>query len=452
VIEHENAILVRMVVMGSVRKYDHLLRPDYFNGFNVDIYEALRTYEAQYGRCMDEATFRHQFPEFNWDDTGVQVEWYADELAQDYVKAKVQKLLNETVESLDENPKAVTKDLQAKLVELSPFMGDALSGRVGLVDQSTERLKFLQQRRTDDDKLSGITTGLPVLDTLTNGTQPGEIEFYVARPGNGKSLMLLYSCYRAWTEQGKRISFISPEMSHSEMGLRFDSMHTHMSSMRMQSGRMQDHELEAYSDAMEELRTIMPHDIMFHDSLGLGRKFTTGDVRRIIEDDKPDILALDGILLIEPIGKYRDTRGRVTNICEELKAIVVQTGVPMRLAHQANREAEQRVSRSTTKKTQQRSPLDGIPHLHELAESGSTEQYANRVICMRLDGGRLWTAIRKNRNGPENKYVSVRVDIDNGVFADDILEDIDSPTDVHAKSEPQQESFIGDDDEFDKVF
>lgn len=439
-VKHENAIISRMVQTGAVRRYDHILKADYFNGINVEIYQALRVYEGQYGTCIDVPTFKHQFPEFEWIDSEVQVEWFADELSQDFVKAKVIKLIRETEEEIDNNPKAVTKTLQLKLTELAPYTGDLISGRVGLIAHGRERLERMRKRNnTNASNLAGITTGFAILDKFTNGTQEGEIEFYVARPGNGKSLSLLYGCFAAWEKQGKKVSFISPEMTAFEMGLRLDAMMFHMSQMRMQSGSMREQELEQYSDAIETLIEGMHQDIMFRDTEQMQRKFTTGDVRRIIEEDKPDLLAIDGILLIEPLGKYKDLRSKITQIMDELKAITTQTKVPLRLAHQANRESESRISRTTSgtkqKKAVEKSPLEGIPHLHELAESGSTEQYANRVFCTRLDNGRIWYAIRKNRTGPEDCYVSARFDIDTGTVTDERLEDKDNPTDPSAEQQ-----------------
>ena len=411
---HEVLILARMVQVGSVRKYDHILRAEYFTGFNADIYGALRSYEAQYGVCMDRATFCHQFPEFPWVEDNVQIEWYADELKQAFTLHKVGKYLHDTSEALEANPIAVTNELITNLTNLVPYISNAIIGQTEVVGHRQQRSQKFKADRIHEESFVGITTGFPLLDKYFNGTQSGEIELYVARPGNGKSLILLYGCYKAW-QQGKRVSFVSPEMSAYEMGIRFDSMSTHMSSMRMYSGNMTDDEIEVYDNFTESMLDEMRHDIIFYDSERLGRKFTTGDIRRIIETDKPEIIAIDGILLLEPNAKYKDTRNRVINIMDELKEIVVQTKVPMRLAHQANRESEQRGA----SKKKDRTPMDAIPQLHELAESGSTEQYANRVICMRLEGKRLYYAIRKNRRGPFDRFMSVDFDIDTGTVSDE---------------------------------
>jgi replicative DNA helicase len=207
---------------------------------------------------------------------------------------------------------------------------------------------------------------------------------------------------------------------------------------------MTPEQIDDYREKIEQQIDYGWPDIMFRDTDKLGRKFTTGDVRRIIDEDKPDILAIDGILLIQPVAKYRDTRERVMRVMDELKEIVTTTQVPMRLAHQVNRESEKRVSKKKNK--QEDSPLDAVPTLDELAESGATEQFANRVIALRYVEGRIYMTVRKNRSGPMGDSLSARVDVDTGMISDERYELIDQDED----SEPEQGSLI--DDEKTSVF
>ncbi len=433
---YEVEAITRMVQLGSVRKYDHLLRPEYFNEGNREIYEALRTYEAMYGTCMDEPTFRLQWPDFDWTPAERQIEWLADELGQGFVATRLRDIWTDAEPVLDDNPREMYKALQEKLLELRAFVGDPVGEKVGLISHARQRLARAREHRVVEG-LSGITTGFALLDDVTNGTQRGEIELYVARPGMGKSLTLLYGCYCAWRDQGKRVSFISPEMTAYEMGIRLDSMHLHLSSMRMQSGRMQDDELTIYSDNVEEWIEEMKNDIIFREAHGLGRRFTTGDLARIIEADNCDLLAVDGLMLIDPIVPGKDVRTRLVNLMEEVKSLTTRTGVPIRMAHQANRSSETQ----TTKKRKDINPTDVLPELHHLAESGATEQYANRVITMTYWEGRMYYAVRKNRMAPTGRMFSVNYLIDTGVITDSRVED-----GTVVESKPQQQALLKDED------
>jgi replicative DNA helicase len=417
VIDQEIAVITRMVQLGSVLKYDHLLRPELFNVTNREIYTGLRLYEQQYGVCMDEPTFRFQFPDFAWSPNDVQVEWFADELTQSYVAAKMRTLIADI--DLEGNPKQAARTLEQALIDLYPYTGDAVGARVKLQENIRSRIRRLFEKKVTTTGISGITTGFACIDKYTNGTQREEIEIWAARPGNTKSLTLLYGAYMA-SLQGKRVSFISPEMSEMEQGIRLDAMMLHFPMMLLQSGRMSDDDRADYLERANEMLAQERVDIDFRDTIELRRKFTTGDMHRIIESDKPDIIMIDGLLLIEPVKQTKDIRSRVTTVMEELKTIASSTGVPIRLAHQINREPEKRMVNTRAKAGTTKSPLDGIPRLHELAEAGATEQFASRVICMRYFESRIYYAIRKNRNGPEGKFVRVDVDINVGRFDNEV--------------------------------
>jgi hypothetical protein len=181
----------------------------------------------------------------------------------------------------------------------------------------------------------------------------------------------------------------------------------------------------------------MKNDIIFREAHGLGRRFTTGDLARIIEADNCDLLAVDGLMLIDPIVPGKDVRTRLVNLMEEVKSLTTRTGVPIRMAHQANRSSETQ----TTKKRKDINPTDVLPELHHLAESGATEQYANRVITMTYWEGRMYYAVRKNRMAPTGRMFSVNYLIDTGVITDSRVED-----GTVVESKPQQQALLKDED------
>jgi replicative DNA helicase len=252
-----------------------------------------------------------------------------------------------------------------------------------------------------------------MLDAVTCGTQPGDIEFWVARPGNGKTFLLLYGAKKGY-DQGKRISFISPEMPAHEIGLRLDAMMYGISQMSMLSGHASIEEYDDYYQAFTD-RADTGGVFLFRDAFSIGRRFTVDDLPRIIEQDRPDILIIDGLLHIEPTKDTRTERERVMAVVQELRNITVETKVPMRIAHQANRLADQNTSGKRKKDT---TAADFIPELVNLAEAAATEQWANRVICHKFEAEEktrtMYMAVRKNRGGPEGLVIQVPINVDRG--------------------------------------
>ena len=395
-----------MVQAGSVVKYTHLVKAEFFTAdYYHEIFNMLIKYEEQFNKCMSPDTFKMQWPDFEYIELTEDVEWYGDELEADYLASRLQTITQTTEELRELDPKKAVLELEKELVKLRPYVVKSVSLGVDLYAHQSERAKILKSRRVLEG-LSGVTTGFESIDELTSGTQRGEIELLVARPGNGKSLLLLWGAHMA-TLQGKRVSLISPEMTAFEMGLRLDSMKDHLSMMRLQSGRMNDDELAHYND----LSYNSPRGIQFYESFSRGR-FTTADVASIVRNDQPDILMIDGLLFLEPVQESRDTRTRLMHMMEELKDIVTDTGVPIRAAHQSNRNPDTQ----TSKKQRDGNPLLALPELHHLAESGATEQYANRVMTFHYmpSDKRMFIAIRKNRNAPSGRIFSFRYDIDTG--------------------------------------
>ena len=414
----ENALITRMVQTGSVVKHEHALQLDAFNATNKLVLEVLIKYEHDYHVCMDEPTLREQFPNFAWTPTDIQVEFFIDEIGNAAIENAVKLVIKDANETIGADPRAIAKKVAESIAEISAKYGVS-TAKVQLMKSQVQRWEYFQSREKVAG-LTGITTGLPLFDELFHGTQPCEIELWVARTGNCKTFALLHSAYRAYL-QGKRVLFISPEMTADEIGIRLDALMYNISQSKMLAGQMSVQDMETFTDAVK-VNNLMhstdnhPGEFMFYDSFSLGRQFTTGDIRGYIDADKPDIVIVDGLLLILPVGdKFRDKRSEVAMVTSEFKAITMSTGVPLRIAHQANRKTEETKTNTKGKKVE---AIDRIPESHHLAESGATEQFANRIITMKYDAeaDMLYFALRKSRNSRADRIIVSRVDIDKGII------------------------------------
>ena len=232
-----------------------------------------------------------------------------------------------------------------------------------------------------------------------------------ARPGEGKTTVMLYGAYRAWVEQEAVVSFISPEMNAMEIGLKFDSFAFNISASELLSGTTSVTELARYESEIHSWLRQEQSGFFFYDTETFGRSFTTGDLAAIIRRDKPDVLCVDGLLFLEPVRRdFKDLRTRLSYVIAELKTLVLTTGVPMRIAHQANRQAV-----VTQRRTKAITVDELLPDIQHLAESDATGQFANRAFAIKSVRGRTFIGIRKNRNGPKDKFISCSIDPDRGV-------------------------------------
>lgn len=415
-------LLSRLVLTNELPPTDPMLREEYLDAHTSE-WTFLREYYALHGVYPNKATFLTQFPHFDFVDTEVTAQWLADEVAQDFLGLKVSAAMGKVLDAAG-NPRAsidVALDEFRKLLAYTSVHNRGID----LFDTAPRIEEALRRRNLLG--LSGITNGLDLLDEVTQGTQPGEIEIYYARPGMGKSLILLYGAYAA-ARSGYDVAMFSPEMSSFEMGARLDSMQIHSSSSKFMAGNVDADEIAEYQMHVQAHRDTFPNlpPIRFFEPTMFGRAFTTADVHRVALNDQPALICIDGLMLLEPAKADKDPRKRIINIMTELKEITTTTGIPLRLAHQANRE-------SVLGRRVRNTILDDVlPQLSHMAESGSVEQYANRAFALTQLGPRFFMAVRKNRNGPQGRFVSFRVDIDTGRYTEHALED--SNTDLAAPS------------------
>jgi len=415
-------LIARLVDAKEMTPNDAMLRPEYFFAYEEE-WKFVCDYFRQHRCYPNIATFRTQFVEFPWQDIGETAQWLADEVAQEFLSGKVSKALIEINDANEINPREAAKLAIVELQKLSTYT-DVLTGEViDLPKDWQSRVAESERRRQHTERsTSGITFGFDMIDEVTSGTQPGEIEIIFARTSEGKSLFLLYSAYKA-VMQGFRVAFVSPEMNGYETGVRLDSMMYGVSSFKLQAGKLYDDEWRSYVDSVSQYEAVSDRSsLLFYETMNLGRRFTTADLSTVIQREKPDLLCLDGVMLIEPLKQDKDPRKRLLNTMDEIKAIVTITGCPMRIAHQANRES----AVPTGRRAKSLALSDMLPELHHMAESGAVEQYATRAFSLKYHTGRMYVAVRKNRNGPKGRIMSMSYDIDRSIMSDMRVEDADA--------------------------
>jgi replicative DNA helicase len=406
-------LLCSIVINHDIKPKDSRIHTEFFNKIAVQ-WQFLSDYHVMNNVFPNKATFMEQFPTFPFVDTKLDTLWLLDEVKQEYLGHQVQSDIADIMALVAENPLTATLHFDELRSKYAKFHGDAIGESVQFPNVIGSSLDHIEQRRAQGGKITGITTGFPLLDAITQGTQRSEIEIWAARPGEYKSYTLLFGAMAA-ANAGYDVCYVSPEMDEWETAIRYASLAEHTSASQMVSGKMNDEEWSDMKDALHRLSRTKPSGFFkFHEPQSIGRRFKTGDIARMIELEHPRLVVIDGVLLIDPMKDEKDIRKRVITIMEELKEIAVQSGVPMRLAHQVNRKSEI----ESQKRTKLQTVEEVLPELHELAESDSVGQYANRVITMKRIGAELYLCVRKNRSNRNGQILAAKIDIDRGIYSE----------------------------------
>ena len=208
-------------------------------------------------------------------------------------------------------------------------------------------------------------------------------------------------CVSVWS-QGFNVGYISPEMTASSIGYRFDTLYKNFSNSSLVWGRKndKDDEYKAYlkelSKHKNKLIVSTPNDF--------GKKITVSKLRNWIKKYELDMIAIDGITYLSD-ERYRRGDNKttsLTNISEDLMSLSVEMQIPILAVIQANRGGVVED--------------EGTPELENIRDSDGVSHNASKVLSLKQKYGILEIGIKKQRNGRVGDTLKYNWDIDTGTF------------------------------------
>lgn len=240
-----------------------------------------------------------------------------------------------------------------------------------------------------------VATGIPELDGLLNGGYSGgQLVIVAARPGQGKTALLVTKTLNMMRE-GRSVLFFSLEMTARELAQRLIAQISGIDVGKLQAGKLTSEEWTKHATAVDELAgmkdllTVIDLPAM---KIGTIRHF----VRREAVKSKRDVVIVDYLQLAQADDKKDNRYQEVGQISRGLKALAKEMDVPILAAAQLSRAPEQR--------------SDKRPQLSDLRESGDLEQDADIVIMIYRESEDITSKeipcellTRKHRNGAVGK-------------------------------------------------
>ena len=362
-----------------------------------EVLQFILNYVSKYQSFPARDLIELEFSDFKYMD-GVKAE-ERQFLMKELIKSEVRRKL---INIMDKSSTMVHKDtygtidfLQAQLSQVKRPVSFSKS----YTDRDAlSRLVKLRERKEKLKKggILGIKTGLSFFDEKLLGWQPGNLIAIIARLGIGKSTLGTYlSCFGY--SEGYRVAYLSPEMTTEEEELKWDTtMGALMDYKFSTSGLMRG---ETDEKAYEEFLTKMAErkDWLTMDS-AQNKAFTLPAIESIIDEFAPDIVVVDGFLLLNIGDKSPQNMERAAN---ELKSLALSRRVVMIVTSQANRQA-----------------ANEMPEMHQVYGTDALGHAADVVIMMADDEtkpNKRWVSIAKKRMGAGiNKKVLINFDVDLG--------------------------------------
>ena len=255
----------------------------------------------------------------------------------------------------------------------------------------------------------GLLTGFESIDRMTGGFQPGNLIVLGGRTSSGKTSLAVNFAYNL-AFSGKKILFVSLEMTKSELFKKIISLDTNIPYEKLRSGWLTTEEREIINDKGREFYNLDNFTLL--DDL-----YTLNSIHKSVITHKPDVLIVDFIQHMR-FSKGENRAYQIEEIMKGLKHMAkIEKCVVIALS-QINRDNE-----SGDKK----------PHLQNLKGSGSLEESGDVVLLIHWPflyessepEGEVHITVAKNRHGRTGK-ITLKFDPNNGKYSCDNKSEMNS--------------------------
>lgn len=303
----------------------------------------------------------------------------------------------------------VFEQAQSRIFDVCSEMGSKDTA-APIRDCIVTAFQTIQAAAASGNRVTGLPTGLAMLDDLTAGLHGGDLTIVAARPGMGKTSFVLDILRNVastrWVGEreerhevvGKAGALFSLEMPKEQIATRMTCSDGRVDVGKVRKGLLSPDDWQRLTQAAGHLSSL---PITIDDQAGITMTDLRSRVRRVALQWERQSVAL-GIVVVDYLqlmrGQGDNREQEIAGIARGLKSLAKDFGVPVIALSQLNRAVESRA--------------DKRPMLSDLRESGAIEQDADNVIFLYRDEyynkdselrGIAEAIVAKQRNGPTGK-------------------------------------------------
>ena len=347
------------------------------------------TYPSKYSKLPTEKVIVTTFPNFAYDKVS-ESQYMLDMFRKEVLAKRLRTILHVTNNSYLELDSDEAIKFLAKNIKALQFEG-LLTNRSMTDGDTTLRFENYKARQ-EQRKALGFAHDTTTWEDAIQYWNNGSLGIIWGLSGAGKSFFVMDLAIRIGYLKKRKVVFISPEMPRYEAEGRFDSICGHykgytLSSSNLIMGKPIDE--EHYKQYLEEICNTNQWVVYENDK----KPFSVFDLENIVEDEKPDILVIDGIRLMREESKEPDWI-KLMNIVNGLKNLATTKNIVIFCVAQANREEDIGYSFSILQAADKMIYISLNPHIIQ----------KGRVITIKKAGesdediGLRYITVTKNRN------------------------------------------------------
>ncbi len=324
--------------------------------------------------------------------TSANIEHYAKIVMDHYVKRRLIESSSKIVESAfsDKGEAKFILD-RAETEILAIAQQRTRQDFIPIKDALAESFDRLDELHKRGSALRGISTGFSDIDNKLAGLQNSNLIILAARPGQGKTAMVLNIAQHVSVHDKISVGIFSLEMSKEELVDRLLVSQADVDAWRLKTGRLSDEDFARLSEAMGQLAEA---PLYIDDTPGINIFEMRTKARRLQVSKNLGLLIVDYLQLVDSGHRYDNRVQEVSIISQSLKNLARELKIPVLAVSQLSRAVEARGSK--------------VPMLADLRESGAIEQDADVVMFLykteteseKWEQQIVKLGIAKHRNGP----------------------------------------------------
>ncbi|MEL0301533.1 MAG: replicative DNA helicase, partial [Flavobacteriaceae bacterium] len=271
--------------------------------------------------------------------TSAHIEFHARIILQKFIQRSLIKISNEIIESSFKD----SVDVFDLLDEAESKLYDVTQGNIKKSSETAQNLVIQAKKRIEEiakkEGLSGVATGFNKLDELTSGWQPSDLIIVAARPGMGKTALTLSMARNIAVMKQTPVAFFSLEMSSVQLITRLISAETGLSSEKLRTGKLENHEWEQLNVKVSDLEKA---PLFIDDTPSLSIFDLRAKARRLSSQHGIKLIIVDYLQLMTA-GSSNKTGNReqeISTISRNLKALAKELNVPVIALSQLSRAVE----------------------------------------------------------------------------------------------------------------
>jgi len=270
--------------------------------------------------------------------------------------------LNTSGQNIIENSEKLLFDLAEK--------GSFNSSLVKFDDAMKQTIEMASAAYKNEGGIVGVPTGLRDLDDKLGGLHQSDLIIIAGRPSMGKTSLATNIAFHAANniqDSGRKssVAFFSLEMSSVQLITRLISAETGLSSEKLRTGKLADHEWKQLNVKVGDLEKA---PLFIDDTPALSIFDLRAKARRLASQHQIKLIVVDYLQLMTAgnNNKAGNREQEISTISRNLKSLAKELNIPVIALSQLSRAVE---TRGGTKR----------PQLSDLRESGAIEQDADIV-------------------------------------------------------------------------